>query len=49
MKENYENMEEIAVNVVKILLKQNTPLEDIMHITGKNEEEIAEIKESITE
>lgn len=42
---NYEDMEQIAVNVVKILLKGNVPMEDIMHISGKTEEEIMKISE----
>ena len=42
---NYEDMEQIAINVVKILLKGNVPMEDIMHISGKTEEEIKKISE----
>jgi len=42
---NYENMEEVATNVVKVLLKENVPYEDIMHLTGKSKEEINKIKE----
>ena len=42
---NYDDIEAIAVNVVKILLKGNVPIEDIMHLSGKTEEEIIKIKE----
>lgn len=42
---NYDDMETIAVNVVKILLKGNVAMEDIMHLSGKTEEEILKIKE----
>lgn len=42
---NYDNIETIAVNVVKILLKGNVPIEDIMHLSGKTKEEIIKIKE----
>ena len=45
-KYNYDDMEAIAVNVVKILLRGNVPMEDIMHISGKTEEEIIKIKEN---
>lgn len=41
---NYDDMETIAVNVVKILLKGNVAMEDIMHLSGKTEEEILKIK-----
>ena len=41
---NYDDMETIAINVVKILLKGNVAMEDIMHLSGKTEEEILKIK-----
>ena len=44
---NYDDMETIAVNVVKILLKGNVAMEDIMHLSGKTEEEILRIKEEM--
>lgn len=40
---DYEDMEVVTVNVIKILLKGNVPMEDIMNISGKTEEEINEI------
>ena len=42
---DYEDMETITINVVKILLRGNVPMEDIMHISGKTEEEIKRIAE----
>lgn len=44
---NYDDMETIAINVVKILLKGNVAMEDIMHLSGKTEEEILKIKEEM--
>lgn len=47
MKNNndYEDMEAVTINVVKILLKGNVPMEDIMNISKKTEEEIKKIAE----
>ena len=42
---NYDDMEAISVDVVKILLKGKVAMEDIMHLSGKTEEEILKIKE----
>ena len=42
---DYEDMEKITINVIKILLRGNVPMEDIMHISGKTEEEIMKIAE----
>lgn len=44
---NYDDIESIAINVVKILLKGNVPMEDIMQLSGKSEEEIIKIKEEL--
>ena len=41
---NYDDMEAIARDVVRILLKGNVAMEDIMHLSGKTEEEILKIK-----
>lgn len=40
---DYEDMETITKNVIKIMLRGKVPMEDIMHISGKTEEEINEI------
>ena len=39
----YEDIETVTKNVIKILLRGNVPMEDIMHISGKTEEEINQI------
>ena len=44
---DYEDMETITINVVKILLKGKVPMEDIINISGKTEEEINEIAQMI--
>lgn len=44
---NYDDMEAIARDVVRILLKGNVAMEDIMHLSGKTEEDILKIKEEI--
>ena len=54
MKDNintYDNidMEEAAIKVINILLKGNVPMEDIMHISGKSEDYINNIKNSLIE
>ena len=41
---DYEDIEKITNNVVKILLKGNVPMEDIMYISGKSEAEIKNIE-----
>lgn len=40
---NYDDIEKITINVVKILLKNNISMEDIMYISGKTEEDIKKI------
>lgn len=45
---NYDDMETIARDVVRILLKGNVAMEDIMHLSGKTEEEILKIKNEIS-
>lgn len=42
-KRNRADLEEIAVNLVKILLEKDVPFEDIEHLTGKSIEEIKRI------
>lgn len=42
---NYDDVEKITINVVKILLDSNVDMEDIMHISGRTEEEIKVIAE----
>ena len=44
---NYNDIESISTNVVKILLKGNVSLEDIVRLSGKNEEEIKKIEETM--
>lgn len=44
---NYDDMEAIARDVIRILLKGNVKMEDIMHLSGKSEEEILKIKEEL--
>jgi len=41
---DYNDIESISTNVVKILLKGNASLEDIVRLSGKSEEEIKEIE-----
>lgn len=40
---DYDDIENITVNVVKILLESNVSMEDIVHISGKTEEDIKKI------
>ena len=42
---DYEDLETITTNVIKILLRGNVPMEDIINISGKSEEEIRKIGE----
>ena len=42
---NYDDKETIARNVVRILLKGNVAMEDIMQLSSKSEEEILKMKE----
>lgn len=42
---NYDDLEKITSNVVKILLESNVSMEDIMYISGKTEEEVKKIAE----
>lgn len=42
---DYNDIDSISTNVVKILLKGNVSLEDIVRLSGKNEEEINKIAE----
>ena len=42
---NCENIEEITIRVVKFLLNSNVPMEDIVNISKKTEEEIIKIAE----
>ena len=42
---NCENIEEITIRVIKFLLNSNVPMEDIVHISGKTEDEINKIAE----
>ena len=44
---NYDDMETIARDVVRILSKGNVAMEDIMQLSGKTEEEILKIKEEM--
>lgn len=44
---NYDDMETIARNVIKILLRGNVGMEDIIHLSGKSEDEILKIKEEL--
>lgn len=37
---NYDDIEKITTNVVKILLESNVSMEDIVYISGKSEEEV---------
>lgn len=46
---NYDDIEKITINVIKILLKGNVPMDDIVHISGKSIEEINRIKEGMKE
>lgn len=43
---NYNDIESISTNIVKILLKNNISLEDIVRLSGKSEEEIKKIEKS---
>lgn len=38
-----EDIEQIAIDVIKVMLEGKVPLEDIQHITGKSIEEIKKI------
>lgn len=42
---NGDNIEEITIRVVKTLLEENVPMEDIQYITKKSVEEIKKIGE----
>ena len=42
---DYNDIESISTNVVKILLKGNVSLEDIVILSGKTKEEINKIAE----
>lgn len=42
---DYNDIESISTNVVKILLKGNVSLEDIINLSGKTEDEIKKIEE----
>lgn len=44
---NYDDMEAIARDVVRILSKGNVAMEDIMQLSGKTEEEILKIREEL--
>ena len=46
---NYDDIEKITINVIKILLEGNVPMDDIVHISGKSIEEINRIKEGMKE
>lgn len=43
LKNKNEDLEKIAVDVVKLLLDKNVPYEDIQHLSGKSIEEIKRI------
>lgn len=42
---NGDNIEEITIRLIKFMLKENVPMEDIQHITKKSVEEIRKIGE----
>ena len=43
------DMEEAAVRVITVLLEENAPMEDIIHLSGKSEEFIKDIKDKLKE
>lgn len=44
---DYNDIESISTNVVRILLKGNASLEDIVKLSGKNEDEIKKIEDAM--
>ena len=44
---DYNDIESISTNIVKILLKGNVYLEDIVRLSGKSEEEIKKIEKDV--
>lgn len=49
MEEEIIDMEEAAVRVITVLLEENAPMEDIIHLSGKSEEFINDIKDKLKE
>ena len=49
MEEEIIDMEEAAVRVIIVLLEENAPMEDIIHLSGKSEEFINDIKDKLKE
>ena len=43
------DMEEAAIRLIKVLLEENAPMEDIIYLSGKSEEYINNIKEKVRE
>ena len=47
MEKGIIDMEEAAIRIIKVLLEENAPMEDIVHLSGKSEEFINSIKEKL--
>lgn len=41
--------QEMVLETIKIMLRKGIPLEDIIHMSGKTEEEIKEIEKTLEE